>query len=210
MHKDRQRENYLVYATDLKVRAVLGDRLVLPELAGRASWTEDRVARPAKAGLDALLARYGLETLLTGLGTRSTRGRIAAITVRHHAGEDVTDHLADPDREVAYATACMCRRDEDRLLAYLDRAPTVEAKLWTAYALYWNPYGEQDAEELFDSLGRVEIAGLDEEVRWAVLHEHMPDMTGPQTDPRWRLELLLSEPLPPSTRTSSYTGPCRR
>ncbi|MFE3494571.1 hypothetical protein ACFXOM_20110 [Streptomyces sp. NPDC059169] len=195
MHEDRRKESHRVYAAVLKARATLGDRSALPGLSSRAGWPDERVARPCKAGLDALLARYGLVTLLVGLDEGNVQDRIDALRVRHHAGEDVTDALADPERTVA-CTVAFLRHDEDRLRAYLDRAPTVEAKLWAVCALYWSgdADGEEDAEELYNALGRVEVAGLDEEVRRAILHEYLPDRTSMQTDPRWRLESFFTEP----------------
>ncbi|MFC7216992.1 hypothetical protein ACFQLX_02225 [Streptomyces polyrhachis] len=183
-------------ATILKMRALLGDRSALPALAGTVGSSEVRAARLCGAGLDALVARYGLDALLTDFDDRLPQDRIRALRVRHRAGEDVTDALADPDREVAQEAARTCRLDVDRLRAYLDHAPTPEAKLWATYALACTARGEAYADEVYGALGPVEVAGLDDEICRAIVHTYEV-WSGSRTGPRWRLEALYSEPPAP-------------
>jgi hypothetical protein len=91
----------------------------------------------------------------------------------HRAGEDVADALADPDRGVAHLAQSLLT-DPGRLRGYLDEAPTTEAKLWTAYALHRLTGDAAETRVIDDMLGhpRVEIPGLDDELRSAILHEY--------------------------------------
>ncbi len=108
----------------------------------------------------------------------------------------MTDALADPDRKVAHLAQSLAD-DPDRLRHYLDEAPTTEAKLWAAYALYRLTEDAAETRVIYDALGRprVEVPGLDEELRFAIVHEYAPGCRR-QSDPRWRVEVLCTEPPP--------------
>lgn len=86
----------------------------------------------------------------------------------------------------------------DRVRAYLAEAPTADAQLWAAYALNRLTGDVAETRAVYEALGRprVEVAGLDEELRRAIVHEYGPECEK-QSDPRWRVEALCTEPPPP-------------
>ncbi|MCX4751052.1 hypothetical protein OG455_37070 [Kitasatospora sp. NBC_01287] len=178
----------------LKARGVLGDRTATAELATLANdpWRHQHVV--GAAGLDALIARYGLAALLADLGDlQRPEDRVLRTRVRHLTGEDVTDMLADPDRAVAHHAQSLLS-DADRLREYLGGAPTTEAKLWAAYALHRLTGDTARTRAIYDTLGRprVEVAGVDEELRKAIVHQY-GHRCQRQSDPRWRIEALCTE-----------------
>ncbi|MEV5747144.1 hypothetical protein AB0L00_04945 [Actinoallomurus sp. NPDC052308] len=194
-HEDRQQErSYGMPEVILKARGMLGDRSAARGLATLAAspWPHWRTV--GEAGLDALVTRYGVEVVLADLGDLRPEDRVFHVRMRHRAGADVTDTLADPDRGVAYLVQSLLS-DPDRLRSYLDEAPTTEAKLWAAYALYRLTGDAAETRAVYDALGspRVEVAGLDDELRNAILHQYASDCE-PYSDPRWRIEALCTEP----------------
>ncbi|WP_405003269.1 hypothetical protein OHV13_01775 [Kitasatospora purpeofusca] len=73
-------------------------------------------------------------------------------------------------------------------------ARSVEARLQAALDL-----GDRDElRALYERLGRprVEVPGLTEEARAAIVHAYAP-VCGEHSDPRWRVEALFTEPPPP-------------
>jgi hypothetical protein len=194
-HEDRQRErSYGMSEAILKVRGMLGDRSAARELATLAASPWPRWQTVGEAGLDALVTRYGVEVVLADLGDMRPEDRVFRVRMRHRTGADVTDALADPDRGVAHLAQSLLS-DPDRLRGYLDEAPTTEAKLWTAYALYRLTSDAAETRAIYDVLGRprVEVAGLDDELRSAILHRYASGCE-PYSDPRWRIEALCTEP----------------
>lgn len=194
-HEDRQHErSYGLPESILKARGMLGDRSATRELATLADspWPHWRAV--GEAGLDALVTRYGVEMVLADLGDARPEDRAFHVRMRHRTGADVTEALADPDRGVADLTQSLLS-DPDRLRSYLDEAPTTEAKLWTAYALHRLTGDAAETRAMYDTLGRprVEVAGLDEELRVAILYEYASGCER-QSDPRWRIEALCAEP----------------
>jgi hypothetical protein len=192
--EDRQRErSYGMLAAILKTRGRLGDRSATRELATLAAdpWQHSRAA--GEAGLDELVARYGVEAILADLGDTRPEDRAFGVRMRHRAGEDVTDALADPDRAVAHLAQSLVT-DPDRLRGYLAEAPTTEAKLWVAYALHNLTGDAAETRSIYESLGRprVEVVGLDDELRRAIVLEYAPACWH-QSDPRWRVEALCTE-----------------
>ncbi|MFE4827632.1 hypothetical protein [Streptomyces sp. NPDC056672] len=131
---------------------------------------------------------------MVDLGDARPEDRAFHVRMRHRTGADVTGALADPDRGVAHLTQSLLS-DPHRLRGYLDEAPTTEAKLWTAYALHRLTGDAAETRAIYDTLGRprVEVAGLDEELRSAILHEYASGCER-QSDPRWRIEALCTEP----------------
>ncbi|MFE1957775.1 hypothetical protein [Streptomyces sp. NPDC059479] len=105
----------------------------------------------------------------------------------------MTEALADPDCGVAHLTQSLLS-DPRRLRSYLDEAPTTEAKLWTAYASHRLTGDTAETRAIYNTLGRprVEVAGLDDELRGAILHEYASGCER-QSDPRWRIEALCTE-----------------
>ncbi|MFF4762086.1 hypothetical protein [Streptomyces sp. NPDC001292] len=195
-HEDRRHEReYGMPEAILKARGMLGDRSTVRELATLAAspWPRRRVV--GEAGLDGLVARYGAEAVLADLGDARPEDRAFRVRTRHRAGEDGVDALADPDRGVAHLAQSLLT-DSSRLRRYLlDEAPTTEAKVWAAYALHSLTGDIAETRAIYEELGRprVEVAGLDDELRGAVVHEYAPGCER-QSDPRWRVEALSTDP----------------
>ncbi|WP_411104822.1 hypothetical protein [Streptomyces sp. cmx-4-9] len=197
-HEDRLREEaYGLPQAVLRTRAALGDRTAAAGLATLAfsHWSTDRAV--GEAGLDALADRYGTDAVLGELDGGRPEDRAVAVRVRHRAGGDVTGALADPDPQVAHLAQSLLTCP-DRVRAYLAGAPTADARLWAAYALHRLTGDTAETRAVYEALGRprVEVAGLDEEVRRAVVHEY-GDGCEKQSDPRWRIEALCTEPPQP-------------
>ncbi|MER7948891.1 hypothetical protein ABTY59_16030 [Streptomyces sp. NPDC096079] len=178
----------------LKARGLLGDRAAARELAtlGFSPWW--RRQQLAEAGLMGLVERYGAEAIVADLGEDRPEDRAFAVWMRYRGGGDVTPYLADPDQGVAYA-AHELATDADRLRAHVDEASTVEAAVWAVLALHRITEDLENTRTLDEHLGRprVEVHGLDEELRRAIVHEYGPGCER-SSDPRWRLEALCTEP----------------
>ncbi|WKD31066.1 hypothetical protein [Streptomyces xanthophaeus] len=193
-HEDRQQDGaYGMAEAVLGARGALGDLTAAGALAAVAfsPWRDRR--ETGEAGLDALAARYGFEAVLAELDGARPEDRSTGIRLRHHAGQDVTDALADPDRAVAYR-AQEFLTDPERLRGYLAGAPTEEAKLWAVYALHRLTDDAAETRRLYGELGRprVEVAGLDEELRAVIVHEY-GQWAEERSDPRWRIEAVCTE-----------------
>ncbi|MGW2200670.1 hypothetical protein [Streptomyces sp. NPDC001774] len=194
-HEDRASDTaYDMGAAFLKARGLLGDRSAAPELATLAASPRQRERDAGDAGLDGLVDRYGADAILAQLGEDRPEDREFHVWMRYRADEDVTYALADPDRRVAYVAHALAT-DADRLRAYLDEAPTTEAAVWAAYALYRLTEDRAEARALYERLGRprVEVEGLDEELRGVIVHEYGPGCER-LSDPRWRFEAVCAEP----------------
>ncbi|GIG86240.1 hypothetical protein [Plantactinospora endophytica] len=193
-HEDRQHEQYGMPAAFLKARGMLGDRTATAELVTLAASPWSRWQALGEAGLDGLVARHGVAEVLGDVGDRRPEDRAFRVRMRHRLGEDGTDALADPDRSVAYLAQSLLT-DPNRLRDHLDRAPTTEAKLWAAYALYNLTEDVTETRAIYDRLGRprVDVPGLDDELRAAIVHEYAPGCER-HSDPRWRIEALCTEP----------------
>ncbi|MFJ7170108.1 hypothetical protein ACIQUV_31970 [Streptomyces globosus] len=197
-HEDRQGERgYRIEHAVLRTRTRLGDLTALAavaDLAFRPGW-RDRMA--GGECLESLVDRHGsaaVAAALDGLDEADPAVRALRIRLRDRNGEDITDSLTDPDPEVAYVTQDLIT-DTDRLRAYLAEAPTVDAALWAAYALYRLTEDPAPTRAAYEALGRprVEVEGLDEDVRRAIVHEYVPYCEN-GTDPRWRLEAICTDP----------------
>ncbi|MFE5210960.1 hypothetical protein [Streptomyces sp. NPDC056600] len=198
-HEDRRGESgHGMREAVLRARGQLGDRSAAPELATVAFSDSLRSERSGGSGLDALVERYGVEAIRADLGVARPEDRAAHLRLRAGAGEDVADVLADPDPRVAFA-AQEYMTDPGRVRAYLAEAPTVDAKLWAAFALYRLTEDLDETRALYATLGspRVEVPGLDEDVRRAIVHAYAPWGCTRGTDPRWRLEAVCTEPPAP-------------
>ncbi|MFJ6013823.1 hypothetical protein [Streptomyces sp. NPDC092952] len=194
-HPDRRQDtSYGMPEAILKARGLLGDRTAAGELATLAAEPWRHMRATGEAGLDALVARYGTEAVLSDVGDARPEDRVFRVRMRHRAGQDVTDALADPDRSVAHR-AQLLLTDPERLRGYLPGAPTIEAKLWAAYALHRLTGDAAETRAIRASLGspRVEVAGLDEELRAAVVEEY-GQYCEERSDPRWRVEAICAEP----------------
>ncbi|MFJ9766362.1 hypothetical protein ACIRUY_21340 [Streptomyces erythrochromogenes] len=197
-HEDRRREEaYGMPEAVLRARGALRDLTAAAELATLAFspwWTRRAVG---EAGLDALVDQHGTAAVLAELAGGRPEDRATAVRMRDRAGEDVTDALADPDPGVAHLAQSLLT-SPDRICAYLAAgAPTADAALWAAYALYRLTDDVEPARAVYEALGRprVEVEGLDEELRRAIVHEYGPECEK-QSDPRWRIEALCTEPPP--------------
>ncbi|GCD96967.1 hypothetical protein [Embleya hyalina] len=189
----RRERSYGLPEAILRARGEVGDRSAAPELATLAASAWRRRQRIGEAGLEALVARYGVEPILTDLGDRP-EDRMFRVRMRHRAGADVTETLTDPDRDVAYLAQSLLS-DPARLRGYLDEAPTVEAKSWAVFALHRLTGDTDETRRIHAALGhpRVEVSGLDDEVRSAIVHEYAGGCQR-RSDPRWRVEALCAEP----------------
>ncbi|MEU5851080.1 hypothetical protein [Saccharopolyspora shandongensis] len=197
-HEDRKADNsYGVPEAILKARGMVGDRTATCELTTLANSPWPHRSAVGEAGLEALIARYGTEEVLSQLDDARPDDRAFCVRLRHRAGEDVTEALADPDVGVACLAHSLVD-DEEALRRYLEHAPTADAKLWAACALYRLNNNLSEIQEIYDSLGRprVEIDGLDEEIRSAIRGEYAPGCQA-RTDPRWRVEAICAEPVQP-------------
>ncbi|MER5867365.1 hypothetical protein [Kitasatospora sp. NPDC002040] len=192
-HEDR-RENssYGLWNAVLKARGRQGDLTAARELATLAFSPWPHHEATGAAGLAGLVERAGADAVLAELGDGRPEDRYFAVLTRHRAGQDVTDALADPDRSVAFRSHRLLT-DPGRLRAYAAAAPTVEAALQAAYALYGITEDLAELRSLYANLGspRVEVAGLDEELRRAIVHEYGPQCQA-AADPRWRVEALCA------------------
>ncbi|MFF8264648.1 hypothetical protein [Streptomyces virginiae] len=197
-HEDRGREEaYGMPEAVLRARGALGDLTAAAELATLAFshwWTRRAVG---DAGLDALAERYGAEAVLAELAGGRPEDRAAAVRMRDRAGGDVVDALADPDPAVAHVAQSLLTCP-DRIRAYLAGAPTPDAALWAAFALHRLTGDAAQTRAVYEALGRprVEVEGLDEELRRAIVHEYGHECEK-QSDPRWRIEALCTEPPQP-------------
>ncbi|ARE73227.1 hypothetical protein B6R96_04155 [Streptomyces sp. Sge12] len=196
-HEDRRQDNaYGMAEAVLGARGTLGDLTAAGDLATLAfgPWRHRREI--GEAGLDRLTARYGAEAVLAELDGARPEHRSTAVRMRHHSGEDITDALADPDPGVAYR-AQEFLTDPERLRGYLAGAPTEEAATWAVYALHRLTDDVAETRRLYEQWGRprVEVTGLDEEVRAAIVHEYGRGCEE-RSDPRWRIEALCAEPPP--------------
>ncbi|MFG2712350.1 hypothetical protein ACGFX2_17620 [Streptomyces goshikiensis] len=196
-HEDRHQDNaYGMAEAFLQARGALGDLTAAGALATLAfsPWRHRR--ETGEAGLDELAERYGAEAVLAALGGARPEDRSLGVRLRERAGEDVTDALADPDPGVAYRAQALLT-DPERLRGYLAEAPTEDAKLWAVYALHRLTDDVAETRKLYEELGRprVEVAGLDEEPRAAIVHEY-GRWCEERSDPRWRIEALCTEPPP--------------
>ncbi|WP_046780163.1 hypothetical protein [Streptomyces yangpuensis] len=197
-HEERRNEEaYGMKEEVLRARAGLGDLTAAAELATFAfsHWRTRRAA--GEAGLDTLVDRYGAQTVLAELAGGRPEDRAAIVRMRDRRGEDVIDALADPDPGVAHYAQSLLTVP-DRIRAYLAGAPTADAALWAAYALHRLTGDAARTRAVYESLGRprVEVAGLDEELRRVIVHEYA-DECEKQSDPRWRIEVLCTEPPQP-------------
>ncbi|MGP4110465.1 hypothetical protein ACTWP5_06055 [Streptomyces sp. 4N509B] len=185
----------------LRARGLAGDLTAARPLATLAhdEWRRWRLL--GEEGLDALLAHHGAEALAAEVGEERPEDRAFLVRLRHRRGGDVTDALADPDVRVAHL-AHERVDDPDRLRRFLDRAPTTEASLWAACALHRLTGDRSEVRAIHRALGRprVEVDGLPEDVRSAIVHAYVPRCTT-RTDPRWRVEAICTV-APPRPHTS--------
>jgi hypothetical protein len=193
-HEDRRHERDRTADAVLATRGRLGDLTAVTGLTTLAAspWRHERTA--GEAGLDGLVARRGIEAVLNEVGDGRPEDRAFRVRTAARAGEDVTYALADPDRTVAHLAQSLAG-DPDRLRACIDEAPTAEAGLWAACALHRLTEDADEIRRIYDRLGRprVEVPGLDEELRVAIVHEYAPRCRR-ESDPRWRVEALCTEP----------------
>lgn len=194
-HEDRQYERSGMAEAILATRGRLGDVTAVADLATLTSspWHHQQLA--GQAGLEGLAARRGVDAVLGRLGDERPEERMVRIRMRARNDEDVTEALADSDHGVAHLAQSFAD-DPVRLRTYLrEEAPTTEAKLWAAYALHRLTGDADETREVYQRLGcpRVEVLGLDEELRAAIVHEYAARCQR-QSDPRWRVEALCTEP----------------
>ncbi|WP_225799298.1 hypothetical protein [Streptomyces sp. NK15101] len=186
--------SYGVAEAVLKARGLLGDRTAAPALSTLAASPWQRWREIGEAGLDGLTEHHGADAVLADLGEDRPEDRRFALRTRHRAGQDVIPYLADPDRDVAHLAHTLVA-DPGRLRAFLAGAPAPEAAVWAVCALHGLTGDRAETRRIDERLGspRVEVDGLDEELRRAIVHEYAPRCQR-RSDPRWRLEALCTEP----------------
>ncbi|MGW4896185.1 hypothetical protein ACWEQL_28615 [Kitasatospora sp. NPDC004240] len=197
-HPDRALDHaYGLGEAFLLARGRLGDLTATDGLAVLAADPWQHRQDAGGTGLRALARRHGTAAVLAGLDDTRPAHRLVRARLRERAGEDVTDALADPDRTVAYG-AQQLLTDVDRLRAYIAGAPGTEAALWAAFALYRLTEDAEETRALDRVLGapRVEVEGLDGEVRAAIVHEYGL-WCERASDPRWRIEAICAAPPAP-------------
>ncbi|MFF0483835.1 hypothetical protein [Streptomyces sp. NPDC004435] len=193
--EERSRESgYRMPGTLLRTRGLLGDRTAARALATLAFSLWRHEQQLGEDGLMALVERYGPEAVLAELDEDRPEDRAFAVWMRYREGGDVTPYLADPDRGVAH-TAHELATDQDGLRACLAEDPATEAAVWAVLALHRITEDAEETRLLDARLGhpRVEVPGLDEELRRAIVHEYVAGCAR-ASDPRWRLEALCTEP----------------
>ncbi|MDQ8708347.1 hypothetical protein RCO28_38705 [Streptomyces sp. LHD-70] len=176
----------------LRARGLLGDLTAARDLVTLAGGSWESTA--GEDGLDALVERYGRAAVLAETEEDRPEYRRFALRMRHRSGQDVTAALADPDRRVAHLASTLVT-DPDRIRAWIPGAPTTESVLWATWALHRLTGDGAETLALDERLGRprVEVPGLDEELRRAVVHQYVP-RCHPMSDPRWRVEALCTAP----------------
>ncbi|MFC9293847.1 hypothetical protein ACFTWH_08770 [Streptomyces sp. NPDC057011] len=188
--------SYGVAEAALKARGLLGDRTAAPGLRTLAASPWQRWREIGEAGLDGLVEHHGADAVLAELGEGEERPEDRRFRLRmlHHAGQDVTAHLADPDRGIASLAESLVA-DVDRLRAFLDEAPAPEAAVRAACAMHRLTADAAETRRIDERLGRprTEVDGLDEQLRRVIVHEYAA-WCEPQSDPRWRLEAVCTEP----------------
>ncbi|WP_418955244.1 hypothetical protein [Streptomyces tritici] len=198
-HEDRRHEeSYGMPEAFLRTRGLVGDLTAARELAVLAADPWKRSQDAGEEALDALVERHGVDAVLGQLGEDRPEDRLFRLRMRYRADEDVTYALADPDRMVAHLAHRLAQGDVDALRSFLTRAPTVESKLWAVLALHELTEDLDETRRLYAELGspRVEVPGLDEELRRPIVHEYVA-WSQRLTDPRWRVEALCTEPPAP-------------
>jgi hypothetical protein len=184
------------YEAILKTRAALGDLTAVNALATLAAEPWRHRQQTGEEALERLVAHHGLPAVERELGER-TEDRLFINRMRSREGADLTPAFADPDVGVARAACELVIEtgvpDDEMLLDHVVTGPTEDARLWAAYALSRRG---RDIVELWQALDRprVEVPGLPEDVRLAILREYPGQ---PRTDPRWLVEqtcVALPEP----------------
>ena len=172
----------------MKARAALGDLTAVSAAATLANdlWSHRRAS--GEAALDMLVERHGLAAIEALLGTERPEDRVFHARMLARKGGDVLAAFADPDLKVATVACELASRSQvptdEALLDHVATGPTIESRLWAAYALHLRG---RDIRDLWEALDcpRFEVAGLPDEIRGAILREYRG--TTP-TDPRWLVE----------------------
>ncbi|MFI8826527.1 hypothetical protein [Streptomyces sp. NPDC053431] len=185
---------YGVAEAALKARGLLGDRTAARALATLAASPWQGRRETGEAGLDGLVAHHGADAILAELGEDRPEDRRFALLTRHRAGRDVLPYLADPDRGVAHLAESLVT-DPDGLRALLAEAPGPETAVRAACALHRLTGDAAETRRIDERIGRPRtgVEGLDEELRRVIVHAYAP-WCERQSDPRWRLEALCTEP----------------
>lgn len=185
----------------LRARAMLGDVVVVPQLATLAAdaWTHRRTL--GQELLDAFITTHGLAVVLAALGADSLETlafhgadparRLLGVRLLARAGADVKPALADESVIVAQAAheALASRSGDDDALWQLvhQRAP---GHLWALVVLHRRGHAVQAA---WRALGAsIELPGVPPDVREAIVRAYAPGDR--QTDPRWLLEATCLDP----------------
>ena len=181
----------------INARATLGDLTVASEAATLANnpWPHSRAI--GEAALDALIDRHGVEAIEALLGTERPEDRVFHVRMLARSGGDLVRAFADRDIKVA-TVACELAVEsstchDEALLDHVATGPTIESRLWAAYALHRRG---REIADLWHALGspRIEIPGLPDAMRYAILRQYAGT---PPTDPHWLVERVCVElPVP--------------
>jgi hypothetical protein len=177
----------------LKARAALGDLTVVPDVATLAHDPASRLRVIGEAALETLIDHHGIATIEAALGTERPEDRVFHVRMLARRGGDVIGAFADPDTNVATVACELAVTSEvphdETLLDHVVTGPTIASRLWAAYVLYRRGRDIRDLWRAIDS-PRIEIAGLPDEIRHAILREHAGT---PPTDPHWLVERVCVE-----------------
>lgn len=176
----------------LKARAALGDLSVVPEVVVLADDRWQHRKQIGEAALGMLVARHGVAAVERELGD-SPADRACRVRMASRAGGDVTGAFTDPEFGVA-RTACELViasgiPEDEMLLDHAITGPTEDARVWALYALAGRG---RDVAALWDAIDRprVEVPGLPEDVRLAIVREYDCQH---DSDPRWLVERACIE-----------------
>ncbi|MEJ3653423.1 hypothetical protein WEH80_10600 [Actinomycetes bacterium KLBMP 9759] len=187
----------------LRARGALADLDAAGVLADLVADPWPHRAQVGRDGLDLLVDRHGPHAVVARLGARtaaqlltggSTMGRRLAA---QRLVDDVTPALGDPSRPVARAAYEQLATTGDHhaeLQRLAECGGRGAAQHWALAVLAARG---TDIRAAWETLGRprVELPGVPDDVRSAILHTYGPGQ--PETDPLWLVEQACTEPAGP-------------
>lgn len=174
---------YGMHEAILSARATLGDLSAVPALVTLAcdAWSGRRTL--GQRSLDLVVGKHGLAAVLDRVGDRP-EDRTFRVRMAQHDPDAILAALADPEIGVARTAAELAIANEalgnETLIDRVVTESSVDARLWALYILDRRGHEIRELWHAIDA-PRVEIAGLPETVRRAILREYPGEA---RTDPR--------------------------